>query len=258
MQTFQAIQFMQPSMYMQPQYTLNQVPAKQKRPQFKPHSKFTAEDDDRLKELVAEYGDNAWLKIAELMPGRNSRQCRERWMNYLSPSLNTQEWTTEEDTLLIQKQKELGTSWVRISKFFEGRTDQMCKNRFFMLKRKAEKKPYKRRNISLSMFHSAPTPSYFCQPFYPMANYQMPVAIPVALTPQPLTPTSSSESSTIGSPIQNYSDLSVQSPVVTETSVIEHNEDQFIIDSFDFDSEPNNMFDFDPMNMDFADDIFEI
>lgn len=121
---------------------------KVKKPMYKPHSKFTEEDDERLRELVDQYGDNSWIQVASEMPGRNSRQCRERWLNYLSPKLNTNSWTQEEDELLIEKHKELGTSWVRISKFFEGRTDQMCKNRFFLLQRKLEKKPYKRRNVN--------------------------------------------------------------------------------------------------------------
>lgn len=122
---------------------------KSKRQSFKPHSKFSEEDDSRLRELVQEYGENSWIQIANLMPGRNSRQCRERWLNYLSPKLNTNTWTPEEDSLLLEKQKEIGTSWVKISKFFEGRTDQMCKNRFFLLQRKMEKKPRKPRNIKI-------------------------------------------------------------------------------------------------------------
>lgn len=116
-----------------------------KRPSYKPHSKFCEDEDKRLRELVAQYGDNSWIQIASQMPGRNSRQCRERWMNYLSPHLNVNDWTPEEDDMLLEKHKEYGTSWVRICKFFEGRTDQMCKNRFFLLKRKIDKKANKKK-----------------------------------------------------------------------------------------------------------------
>ena len=51
---------------------------KPKKPIFKPHSKFNEEEDARLRELVNEYGDSSWIQIAAPMPGRNSRQCRER------------------------------------------------------------------------------------------------------------------------------------------------------------------------------------
>ena len=118
---------------------------KKKRPFFKPHAKFSQEEDEQLRQLVEKYGENAWLSISNEMNGRSSRQCRERWLNYLSPRLNNGEWTEEEDSILLEKQKELGTSWTRISKFLPGRTDQMCKNRFLMLQRKMNKKPYTRR-----------------------------------------------------------------------------------------------------------------
>lgn len=134
-----------------------------KRQNLKPHSKFSEEEDSRLRELVERHGENSWIEIASLMPGRNSRQCRERWLNYLSPHLNTKAWTSEEDSLLLEKQKELGTSWVRISKYFEGRTDQMCKNRFFLLRRKLEKKPHKRRNMSIVQQQ---TPTIIRTPFF--------------------------------------------------------------------------------------------
>ena len=109
------------------------------KPQFKPHAKFTAEDDEVLKHLVEEFGENNWLFIAERMPGRNPRQVKERWMYYLSPKLNHSPWTKEEDDLLLQKQQEIGSKWVRISQFFHNRTDAMVKNRFQVLKRREQK-----------------------------------------------------------------------------------------------------------------------
>ena len=108
----------------------------QAKPAFKPHAKFSYEDDEVLRKLVAEFGENKWVVIAEHMPGRNPRQCKERWMNYLCPTLNRSPWSPEEDRLLIAKQKELGSKWVKISQFFENRTDAMVKNRFQVLKRK--------------------------------------------------------------------------------------------------------------------------
>ena len=105
----------------------------------KPHAKFTHEDDELLKMLVAQFGENDWSTIAANMPGRNVRQCKERWMYYLNPHLNTTPWTREEDMLLLEKQREFGSKWVKIAMFFPHRTDAMVKNRFQVLNRKMTK-----------------------------------------------------------------------------------------------------------------------
>ena len=39
-------------------------------------------------------------------------------------------WTKEEDQLILQKTKELGPKWMTIKKFFRFRTDAMIKNRY--------------------------------------------------------------------------------------------------------------------------------
>jgi hypothetical protein len=67
------------------------------------------------------------------------RQCKERWTYYLSPRLNHQPWTEDEDAQLIEKQAEYGAKWVRIAQFFPNRTDAMVTNRFQMLQRRRTK-----------------------------------------------------------------------------------------------------------------------
>jgi hypothetical protein len=37
------------------------------------------------------------------MPGRTLRQCRERWLNYLSPETTNALWTVQEEKILEQK-----------------------------------------------------------------------------------------------------------------------------------------------------------
>jgi hypothetical protein len=106
---------------------------------LKPHVKFTQEDDDRLCQLVDALGPVDWNAIADQMGGRNPRQCRERWINYLSPGLNTAAWTAAEDALLMQKYLDFGGKWVQIAKCFPNRTDCMVKNRFNKLQRRGRK-----------------------------------------------------------------------------------------------------------------------
>ena len=104
-----------------------------------PKLKFTPFDDLRLRNLINPNGINDWEEIAKKMKNRNARQCRDRWEYYLSPHVNNGPWTHEEDVLLFQKYNEYGTKWTTISRFFRGRTNTCCKNRWLLLKRMAEK-----------------------------------------------------------------------------------------------------------------------
>ena len=109
-------------------------------PRSLPKKKFTIEDDTKLKRIIQEIGTKSWIEVAAKMGGRNARQCKERWENYLNPYINNTPFSQEEDDLLIQKQKELGSKWVTISHFFDRRTDAAVKNRWQMLDRKEKKK----------------------------------------------------------------------------------------------------------------------
>ena len=85
----------------------------------------------------------AWLKnwtiIADKIDGRTAKQCRERWCNHLDPSIIKGDWTAEEDELIVQKQKEMGNKWSKISKMLLGRTENAVKVRWKALDRAAKK-----------------------------------------------------------------------------------------------------------------------
>ena len=98
--------------------------------------KFTAQEDAKLRKLVREYGTCSWEEVASHMEGRNQRQCHDRWIYYLSPSINNSPWTDEEDERLLSLCKELNYKWVKISKHFKGRNDTQIKNRWNTLKKK--------------------------------------------------------------------------------------------------------------------------
>lgn len=95
---------------------------------------FTHSEDKELRNLVACHGMN-WEYIAMLMPGRNVRQVKERWTNYLSSDVENRPWTPDEDALLREKFVEFGSKWKRISSFFEKRSDVHVKNRWRLLQR---------------------------------------------------------------------------------------------------------------------------
>ena len=100
--------------------------------------KFTPSEDAALQSLVKVHGTSDWKLIAEHMPNRSSRQCRERWKYYIAPSLQqgvSTEWTKEDDEKLLQKYNEIGPKWSQIARFFPTRTDINLKNRYHRLQR---------------------------------------------------------------------------------------------------------------------------
>lgn len=48
-------------------------------PASKATRKWTKEEDDKMIEFVRQYGLKKWCTIAELLPGRSGKQCRERY-----------------------------------------------------------------------------------------------------------------------------------------------------------------------------------
>jgi hypothetical protein len=98
--------------------------------------KFSPNEDDALRALVAEYGTEDWIRIASRMPRRDSRQCKERWYHYLSPALMPRPWSQEDDALLQRRVMEQGRTWKHFEMYFPGRTYISIKNRYNVLARR--------------------------------------------------------------------------------------------------------------------------
>jgi hypothetical protein len=93
--------------------------------------RFTEEEDRKLRSLVEKLGTGSWEEIAEFLPRRSGRQCRDRYKNYLLDSLVTNPWTAEEDALIIEKFHQIGPKWVEIGKMLHGRSGNSVKNRWY-------------------------------------------------------------------------------------------------------------------------------
>ena len=91
---------------------------------------FSPSEDQILIRYIYQNGPKNWGMLANVLPGRTPKQCRERWHNHLDPRINKGPWTLEEDKILAEKQKILGNKWSDIAKFLPGRTDTLVKNRW--------------------------------------------------------------------------------------------------------------------------------
>ncbi|MCL7029705.1 hypothetical protein MKW94_010445 [Papaver nudicaule] len=89
---------------------------------------WTKQEDDLILELVAKYGSKKWSIIAQSLPGRIGKQCRERWHNHLNPAIKKDAWTQEEEMTLIHYHRIYGNKWAEIARFLPGRADNSIKN----------------------------------------------------------------------------------------------------------------------------------
>jgi hypothetical protein len=97
-------------------------------------NKFTFEEDQIIRWFVEMYGRD-FTNIQIYLPNRTARQCRERWKNYLDPSIKQERFSSEENLLLVEKYFEKKRKWSEIAKYFNGRTDVKLKNQFDYIKR---------------------------------------------------------------------------------------------------------------------------
>jgi len=91
---------------------------------------WTKDEDEKLLKSYRKNGMN-WKLIANEIKIRNGKQIRDRFLNSLNPYLNKEKFSIKEDKKLIFFYKKYGPSWVKISRFFRGRSGDMLKNRFY-------------------------------------------------------------------------------------------------------------------------------
>jgi hypothetical protein len=100
---------------------------------------WTEPEDMNLVKLVTELAGGGvvsnWAAVADRVPGRTSKQCRERWFNHLDPNIKRGGYTEDEDNIIPAQQTKNGSRWSLISAMLPGRTENAVKIRWTALQR---------------------------------------------------------------------------------------------------------------------------
>lgn len=122
------------------------APRKRKAPCVESSPKIThvlwePEEDKALRAAVAaQLGERRetpkWVVVAQDVPGRSAKQCRERFVNQLSPFVCKDPWSAAEDHALLTGVVVIGRRWTEIAKHLPGRTPDRVRNRFVNLQLK--------------------------------------------------------------------------------------------------------------------------
>ena len=83
---------------------------------------------------MQEHGAKDWRLLAENVPGKDSNQCWHRWHRHVNPDINHGPWSEDEDKILMDNHKELGSKWSDYMTLLPGRTSQAIKIRWRRLR----------------------------------------------------------------------------------------------------------------------------
>jgi hypothetical protein len=103
--------------------------------------KWTADEDEKLKDAVQTHGGKDWIAITALVPGRTRNQCKRRWKDVLDPNIaltagRTGKWTPDEDDKLKDTvERHGGKNWDEITALVPGRSQKQCRNRWHYVNR---------------------------------------------------------------------------------------------------------------------------
>ncbi|MGK3759087.1 MAG: hypothetical protein ACI8RD_011404, partial [Bacillariaceae sp.] len=110
---------------------------------------WTKEEDSLLLSIVQSMRvPMKWSLVAQNLPERTGKQCRERYVNHLNPRLKVADWSPTEDATIFHLYNTIGSHWAKMSKIIPGRTDNGIKNRFHNLRRQLEREDEHRLRLS--------------------------------------------------------------------------------------------------------------
>uniref|UniRef100_A0A8C0CLL8 snRNA-activating protein complex subunit 4 n=1 Tax=Balaenoptera musculus TaxID=9771 RepID=A0A8C0CLL8_BALMU len=107
---------------------------------------WAPEEDAKLLQAVAKYGEQDWFKIREEVPGRSDVQCRDRYLRRLHFSLKKGRWNSKEEEKLIELIEKYGVGhWAKIASELPHRTGSQCLSKWKLMVRKRQRRRRGRR-----------------------------------------------------------------------------------------------------------------
>ena len=91
---------------------------------------WSHEEDQRLLQAVEWYGEKRWVDVAKAVGTRTRKQCRERFVNHISPKIIKRPWTAEEDAIILKTYHHYKNKWSEIGRHLQGRTARSVRNRY--------------------------------------------------------------------------------------------------------------------------------
>lgn len=90
---------------------------------------WTTYEDEKLLAAIHRFGVDNWSSIARFVGNSRTRsQCSQRWFRGLDPRLSKNQWTREEESMLIQLVSTYGDrSWTRVASKLGNRSDVQCR-----------------------------------------------------------------------------------------------------------------------------------
>ncbi|KAL7555555.1 hypothetical protein ACA910_013033 [Epithemia clementina (nom. ined.)] len=115
----------------------------------RPRAPWSGIEDDRMTRVLAKLLGKGfakyeikvnWADVATLMKtGRNAKQCRDRWMNYLRPGLKKGDWTRQEEDHITDMYSKFGPKWCAMAKMLPNRAENDIKNKWYSMMRKQKR-----------------------------------------------------------------------------------------------------------------------
>ena len=97
---------------------------------------WSSQEDNALRDAISKVqGNISWEDISKSVPGRNPKQCRERWLYRLCPGVNKTPFQKWEDELIVLERQKIGNHWTAIAAKLPGRTSYAVKNRWYTVLR---------------------------------------------------------------------------------------------------------------------------
>jgi hypothetical protein len=96
-------------------------------------------EDVRLLAGILRFGTDDWSRVAAFVgSGRTKSQCHQRWTRGLDPRIAKENWTPQQDEVLLMLVALYGQKcWTRISKGLGNRCDVQCRYRYSVLQKES-------------------------------------------------------------------------------------------------------------------------